>query len=376
MSLIRTYLAENHGSVFKTYTAMLDLVYNQKNGELPWPEKKARTQYDRDFERDRINNLNMDEYTPSQQLAIAELRAARELADFKQGKAESELEEKNNFDHAKSAGQTEDCGCCFEECAINRMIHCDGEKPHRFCRDCMRSQVETNIGLSKHQLTCMSMDGCSAGFEDSQKKLFLDKKTLMALDRLEMEASLRMAGIENLETCPFCPYAAEYPPPEENKEFRCENPDCEKISCRLCRKESHIPRTCEENAIDHGLSARHVLEEAMSEALIRKCNKCKHPYVKLEGCNKVMCTRCRTLQCYVCRQTIVSYNHFNDTSRGGQEGRCPLYDQTEQRHEEEIRRAEEATRKKVEKENPGLVSRLLYSRIYISSAHAYRAPMP
>ncbi|KAI0890273.1 uncharacterized protein GGS22DRAFT_150457 [Annulohypoxylon maeteangense] len=363
MSLIRTYLTENSGSLFKTYTAMKDIENSRKDGEAPWPEKKTLTPCIRIFEKDHIGHLNMNEYTAPEQLAIAELRAARDLADFKQGQTELRIEEENNFSHAKLTGKTEECGCCFEECAINRMIHCDGENPHRFCRDCMKSQVDANIGLSKYELTCMSMDGCSAGFEGSQRKLFLDKKTLMALDRLEIDASLRMAGLENLETCPFCPYAAEYPPPEVNKEFRCDNPECEKISCRLCRKESHIPRTCEENAADHGLSARHVLEEAMSEALIRKCNNCQHPYVKLEGCNKITCTRCRTLQCYVCRKTIIGYNHFNDPSRGGHQGQCPLYDKTEQRHEEEIRQAEETTRKKVEMEHPGLTADALSIKV-------------
>ncbi|KAI1095048.1 hypothetical protein F5B19DRAFT_443173 [Rostrohypoxylon terebratum] len=359
MHVLKAYLTGNSGSVFKAYTAMKDAVRKCRVGQTPWPEKRTPTAHMYPFGRDEYDRIHMETYDEPEQLAIAELRAARELDDFKQEKVKLEAQEKMNFDLAKSAGRTEDCGCCFEECAINRMIHCDGETTHRFCRDCMKSQVETNIGLSKHELSCMSMDGCSGSFDGAQRKLFLDKKTIMALERLEFEASLRMAGIENLETCPFCPYAAEYPPPEVNKEFRCENPGCEKISCRLCRKESHIPTTCEENAVDHGLSARHVLEEAMSEALIRKCNKCQHPYVKLDGCNKVMCTRCRTLQCYVCRKTINSYNHFNDTARGGQKGQCPLFDKTELRHEEEIRQAEETTRKKVVAANPGLAASAL-----------------
>jgi len=86
---------------------------------------------------------------------------------------------------------------------------------------------------------------------------------------------LRLAGIENLETCPFCPYAAEYPPVEVDKEFRCQNPECDEISCRLCRKPTHIPKSCAEAEMENGHSARRAIEEAMSSAMIRKCNKCK-----------------------------------------------------------------------------------------------------
>ncbi len=103
------------------------------------------------------------------------------------------------------------------------MVHCSGRTLHWFCYRCARSLAEAQIGLSKHNLACMSTDGCGAEFSLDQRKLFLNDKLLIALDRIELETSLRMAGIENLETCPFCPFAAEYPPVEENKEFKCEN---------------------------------------------------------------------------------------------------------------------------------------------------------
>src|ERR1700710_253921 len=80
---------------------------------------------------------------------------------------------------------------------------------------------------------------------DRCRSIFLDENTIIALERNEQEAVLRMAGIENLESCPFCPYAAEYPPVEVDREFRCQAPECEKVSCRLCKLESHIPKSCE-----------------------------------------------------------------------------------------------------------------------------------
>lgn len=140
--------------------------------------------------------------------------------------------------------------------------------------DCARRNAETLIGLSKYEMTCMSMDGCEAGFCQAQRIKFLDKKLTKALDRIEQEAVLRMAGIDNLASCPFCPFAAEYPSIEINREFRCENPTCQVISCRLCEAETHLPKTCAEAALENGVPARRGIEEAMSSALIRKCNKC------------------------------------------------------------------------------------------------------
>lgn len=77
--------------------------------------------------------------------------------------------------------------------------------------------------------------------------------------------------------------AMEYPPVAENKEFHCTNPRCEVVSCRLCRKRTHLPQTCAEAAADEGESARHAIEEAMSDAIIRKCNKCENALLILNS---------------------------------------------------------------------------------------------
>lgn len=71
--------------------------------------------------------------------------------------------------------------------------------------------AETQIGMAKHKLDCMSTDGCTGGFAHSQRLVFLDAKSRMALEQIEMDASIRACGIENIETCPFCSYAAVRP---------------------------------------------------------------------------------------------------------------------------------------------------------------------
>ncbi|KAH9883625.1 hypothetical protein F4778DRAFT_775109 [Xylariomycetidae sp. FL2044] len=353
---IRNSLLENRQSLFEAYTKLDDAFRSWDDANPPWKAKTRPSKVDGDFTPERFANLDLSKYNEAQQAAIEELRAARELRSIKDAKIMAEAEEKSNFTRAQKDGQITECGCCYNDCALNRMVQCSGDVIHWFCRDCMRSQAEAQIGLSKYELTCMSVDGCTAGFSHAQRELFLDKKLSTALCRIEQEAVLREAGIENLETCPFCPYAAEYPTIDVNKEFRCEDPDCGRVSCRLCRKDTHIPKTCAEAAADEGIDARHILEEAMSAALIRTCNKCKNPFIKQDGCNKIICTKCHTIQCDVCRKTVKDYSHFNDAGRGGKIGQCPLFDTTEQRHQEEVRQAEEATRKRVAEENPELLS--------------------
>ncbi len=81
----------------------------------------------------------------------------------------------------------------------------------------------------------------------------------------------------------------------------------------------------------------------------------QNPFVKQDGCNKIRCTKCGTLQCDVCRKTIKDYSHFNDLKRGGKAGQCPLFDESEDRYEAEVSIAEAEMRKKVVKENPDVV---------------------
>ena len=57
----------------------------------------------------------------------------------------------------------------------------------------------------------------------------------------------------------------------------------------------------------------------------------------------------------MCSKTITNgYGHFDDTHRGGGKGNCPLFDNTDQRHEDEVKNAEKAALAKIRAENPDI----------------------
>lgn len=84
-------------------------------------------------------------------------------------------------------------------------------------------------------------------------------------------------------------------------------------------------------------------------------NQGSTPFIKEYGCNKMICTSqgCNNVQCYVCSISC-DYGHFNDPNRGGKKGNCPLFEDQEERHDNEVRHAEKTARKKVVEENPGI----------------------
>ncbi len=87
---------------------------------------------------------------------------------------------------------------------------------------------------------------------------------------------------------------------------------------------------------DDKLAAKHLVEEAMTEALVSKCNNCKRLFVKEDGCNKMTC-RCGNLQCYVCGANVVdNYSHFEG-------GRCELYTDMNKILRERVAAAQERT---------------------------------
>lgn len=285
-----------------------------------------------------------------------ELTAARMKAQANKNLRLMEMEmqrkEDQNLKRAIATGETAECQACFDNLPINRQIHCHGIVPHYTCFSCIKTYIASEIGDARCHVMCTA--GCGAGFEPVQLNLIDDKRLLENLADLQQEQDIREAGLEDLEECPFCDYKAIMPPVEEDFEFRCANPECEKVSCRRCRAPTHIPISCEQHAKDKKACSRHTIEEAMTAALLRSCNSCKKQFIKEYGCNKMTCPSCKNLQCYVCSATLKGYDHFDQHPGGGARvgGKCPLYDNLEERHEREVQAARETATALVIANNP------------------------
>jgi TRIAD3 protein (E3 ubiquitin-protein ligase RNF216) len=198
--------------------------------------------------------------------------------------------------------------CCFDDIPMNRMTTCNGNTIHFFCKPCAQKYVENEMGSSRCRPACFADSSCGGTFTRTQLQDFLGEKSFERLEHMQQQQDLAAAGLDFLSECPFCDFKAECLPVEVDKEFRCLNPKCGKTSCRLCDKETHIPLSCEEAKKDSQLTVRHIVEEAMSAALIRHCNQCKHPFVKEYGCNKMTCSHCRNVQWYIAHLTLLPTN--------------------------------------------------------------------
>ena len=306
--------------------------YNRSRFDRVVLEKKyQRTAVERRDERQYISIVN-EFQAASQHRHREELRQKRQKAD--------DEAEATNFALHQLQGSLVECQCCFDEAPINRAVNCENDETHFFCNKCIITRAKEQIGLSRHEMRCMDTSGCGAEFSKEALARALPVRISDKLAEIQQQAEIKAADLDGLEQCPFCDYQAVCAPVDVDILFQCLNPSCEKMSCRKCKEESHIPKTCEEAKKDKGLSARHAVEEARTEAMMRSCPKCNISIIKSAGCNKMNCSKCGAVMCYVCKKDITgrNYEHF-----GSGAGACPIQDRLDvDRHQQEADEAENA----------------------------------
>lgn len=344
------------GNFYAAYLALELAEYTYTDTNNPGYAKLKSPRKVKNDALTRLDNMDATSYgIPELKQEIQAARKRRKKEDAKRQIIKDAAAAEAAIDKEyRDNGDVLECQCCFDTYPINKITHCDGDEPHFFCLECAESNAKNEIGNSRYKLTCMDGSGCKASFSREQKQRFLDVKSFETLERIQQQAELKLADLPNLTACPFCNFAAICPPVDVDKEFRCDNPNCEKISCRLCRLESHLPLTCEESKKENGISERHVIEEARTQALLRTCPKCDVKILKEDGCNKVVCT-CGGMLCDYCGKDIseVGYVHF-DGGTGPTGKKCPTYDNFRVRRNKEVEKAEAEALEKIRRDNPNI----------------------
>ncbi|KAF9234720.1 hypothetical protein BU15DRAFT_52263 [Melanogaster broomeanus] len=281
---------------------------------------------------------------------------AQELAASEDAKLATELSEQEYEDN----GEGIECGCCFSSYPFDKMIQCP--EAHLFCSSCMTSYASNQLGEHNPNILCMDQSGCKLPFPESELGRFLSPKLLELYHRVKQRKEIEAAGLDHLEECPFCEYQCVIENGME-KLFRCENGECGAVTCRECKKPDHLPRSCKEVEDDKHLDAQHVIEEAMTRALMRNCPKCQKSFIKEMGCNKMTCPNCHTLSCYICRSIINGYDHFSDggayaraNAKSTSKSKCILWDTVDQpvekRHAQEVSEAAKRALEELKKSRP------------------------
>lgn len=223
---------------------------------------------------------------------------------------------------AQNSNTAVDCSCCYDGYDIDDMVACTHEG-HLFCVDCLRSYAENqifgvgNLGVDRktkkpaYELKCFQGD-CSSAFDRRSLEKALTQKTLEKYDSIQCALALQAAGIECMVECPKCQFQVELP--MEHKVLVCPIESCKYESCRECGEAAHIPLRCEEVEKEQETKGRITVEEAISQAKIRKCPKCKKAFLKDSGCNKITCG-CGHKICESCVSALAVDNRLESLMR-------------------------------------------------------------
>lgn len=241
----------------------------------------------------------------------------------KREEEQKKIEQQLRDEEDEKAGNVFECGCCFVDVPLSRMVQC--AEGHLFCSDCIKKYVEEAVYASgQTTVHCLDQSGCKANFPMAQLERAVPAHQLQKIFARLADLDIKKAGLENIHQCPHCDYQMEISNPDE-KLFVCRNPECGMETCLLCKEPNHIPLRCEEVEKKDVTDYRKKVEEAMTESLIRTCPKCKSKFFKAEGCNKMTCS-CGAYVCYVCRMLIThkdGYSHFCSHDRNPREfGKC------------------------------------------------------
>lgn len=174
MTFIHATCDQSQYRLFQAYRVLQEAQRTFDPVNPPYNKIKSRRKAPLEF-----NDASIQAYIttvgadPSRVEVHLELQAARRIRRKAEAKREAELlaeqNEKANEEIAQVEGTMQECGCCFGDYPLNRMVHCDADTLHWFCKSCTKQTADTEIGNSKYILRCMSMDGCEGGFSADQR---------------------------------------------------------------------------------------------------------------------------------------------------------------------------------------------------------------
>ncbi len=182
------------------------------------------------------------------------------------------------------------------------------------------------IALSKGDTRLSCLGQCERPFPAEILRTSVNPSLLSKWLSLVESQEAHKAFPNDVVRCPRCSYFEVIEDSRQsNTVFECKNRQCLALTCRLCGEEAHVPFKCGEVGRDTKTARRLLMEDKMTEALLRKCNTCSKRFYKTDGCNKMTCV-CGSFQCYICGQSVASYDHFYSpgTPKLGTKS-CPLY---------------------------------------------------
>lgn len=194
------------------------------------------------------------------------------------------------------------CQICHEQVpattASVKLTNCG----HRFCVSCLDDYLTFNIQEGETSLVCFYdastadeiIGPCKAPILDTEVRRLVDDDTWTKLERFKFNKQHKDA-----RQCPYCDHSQVFENGEEVRACRCEA--CDRVFC-FGHSSAHIGETC--SAFERRQKKPDKLNMAMIDKLCKACPGCGSLIEKIDGCNQMKCTSCKTSFCWLCREVI------------------------------------------------------------------------
>ncbi|KAF6018165.1 RNF14 [Bugula neritina] len=227
------------------------------------------------------------------------------------------------------------CKICYEEKLGIDSFQFHGCS-HSFCKECIAQHFTVRIESGEvKQLTCPE-GGCDSQGHPSQIKELLSSDLYERYERLLLQCTLDT--MLDITYCPrsFCQTAVILDP--GSTLAACSG--CQYVFCNLCKMSYHGIHPCRlrkdelkeklDEASEEDLEAfkarygkqlvENLINESASYAWVdeyaKHCPVCKAAITKIDGCNKMTCTKCKAYFCWLCRAILSRgdpYSHFRNS---------------------------------------------------------------
>jgi E3 ubiquitin-protein ligase RNF14 len=228
------------------------------------------------------------------------------------------------------------CEVCFTE-KVGKLCFKFHGCDHVYCKECMRRYFEVQIKDGNvTELTC-PYSTCDSQANPTQVKELVPENLFVRYDRLLLQSSLDTMTDVMYCSRNFCGCAVMV-----DQEFCMGScPACYYVFCIFCKRTFHGLSPCgmkeEQMKVlrDEYIKAvgqeklqlerrygkrllRTLVEDSLSEEWLhensKKCPHCSTHIQKIDGCNKMTCTKCRALFCWLCNTRLSRnnpYSHYN-----------------------------------------------------------------
>ncbi|XP_005099846.1 ATP-dependent RNA helicase DEAH12, chloroplastic [Aplysia californica] len=256
-----------------------------------------------DFKLQKISLVGKDEALRNCTMSIEEL--SKDLAERSNAQSDTELP---------------DCVVCMCPVETSSDLYRLEGCGHGYCTVCIKLQVSVSVQDKQFPMSC-AHEGCGQLLVWKDIDFFLKKKWIAGdkLAQMALNAYVEQQP-DKYKFCstPNCPVVYEVTHEPQGCVFTC--PSCYASVCSSCNKASHAGLTCE---MAKSLSnAEKELERWTKENPEKRkiCPGCRGPVEKIYGCNKMHCSCCRVIFCWLCLKRFptetLCYAHLRSAHGG------------------------------------------------------------